>query len=152
MQILKHTNWFNPSFPSILMAVAARDPSAPGSISLSNATICNFLLLWSPSGTFCYFLHHFPPLVAFVSRFLCVFVSCCLPFIFSISHISLYPVPFPPPTLWLPSPCGSGLPTVDYRTSDCSPSLHDPTSCVRLKFSQNKSAQFRWICVFFFFF
>lgn len=47
---------FNPLAPSITGTITARDSSAPHSISLSNTTLCNFLLLWSQSETLLLFL------------------------------------------------------------------------------------------------
>lgn len=137
---------FNPLAPSITVTITAS--LAPCPILFSNASLSNFLLLWSHSGTLLprFNFTVFSSLVsASVSHFLCVFVSRCLPFIFSISHISLYPFLFHPQHFSSQSR-GPGLPAVDYHTSDCTPSLHGPISCIRLNISQ-KLAQFRWICV-----
>lgn len=92
-----------------------------------------------------YFPHLSLPLsaISFVSLSLAAFLlSSPSP---TISHISLYPFLFHPQHFGSQSR-GPGLPAVDYHTSDCSPSLHGPISCIRLNISQ-KLAQFRWICV-----
>lgn len=111
---------FNPLASSITVTITAS--LAPCPILFSNASLSNFLLLWSHSGTLLprFNFTVFSSLVsASVSHFLCVFVSRCLPFIFSISHHLPYlslSLPLPPPTLRLPVPRyrapSSGLPHI----------------------------------------